>query len=53
MTEEINANFVARIDSSGAPVTCGTCHRGHLGPEPFSAPHEEVRPVPPPAPQAQ
>ena len=27
-----------KIDSSGAPVTCGTCHRGHLGPEPFVIP---------------
>ena len=36
MTEDINANYVSKIDSSGAPVTCGTCHRGHLGPEPFT-----------------
>jgi len=35
MTEEINKSYVAKIESSGAPVTCGTCHRGHLGPEPF------------------
>jgi hypothetical protein len=35
MVEDINANYVAKIDSSGDPVTCGTCHRGHLGPEPF------------------
>jgi hypothetical protein len=35
MTEEINIKYVATIDSSGVPVTCGTCHRGHLGPEPF------------------
>lgn len=35
MTEDINTNYVSMIDSSGAPVTCGTCHRGHLGPEPF------------------
>jgi hypothetical protein len=35
MTEDINANYVSKIDSSGDPVTCGTCHRGHLGPEPF------------------
>jgi len=38
MTEEINRNYVAKIESSGAPVTCGTCHRGHLGPEPFVIP---------------
>lgn len=35
MTEEINEKYIAKIDSSGVPVTCGTCHRGHLGPEPF------------------
>jgi hypothetical protein len=38
MVEEINANYISKIDSSGDPVTCGTCHRGHLGPEPFAAP---------------
>jgi len=43
MTEEINTRFVASIDNSGVPVTCGTCHRGHLGPEPFvPAPSKEV-----------
>jgi hypothetical protein len=41
MTEEINVNYVAKIDSSGDPVTCGTCHRGHLGPEPFAVPEKE------------
>jgi len=40
MTEEINSMYVAKIDSSGVPVTCGTCHRGHLGPEPFVSPSE-------------
>ncbi len=35
MVDSINANYIAKIDSSGDPVTCGTCHRGHLGPEPF------------------
>jgi len=58
MTEEINRNYLSKIDSSGAPVTCGTCHRGHLGPEPFAIPpdehdhdHEGPRPAqgPPPA----
>ncbi len=44
MTEGINAKYIAKIDSSGAPVTCGTCHRGHLGPEPFVAPKEEDHP---------
>lgn len=40
MTEEINTNYVAKVQNSGVPVTCGTCHRGHLGPEPFVAPPE-------------
>jgi hypothetical protein len=47
MTEKINTEYVAKIDSSGAPVTCGTCHRGHLGPEPFvAAPENHPRPSP-------
>ena len=36
MVEDLNANYIAKIDSSGEPVTCGTCHRGHLAPEPFA-----------------
>jgi cytochrome c553 len=36
MTEEINEKYIAKIDASGMPVTCGTCHRGRLGPEPFA-----------------
>jgi cytochrome c553 len=48
MTEKINVDYVSMIDSSGAPVTCGTCHRGHLGPEPFVIPPEAE----PRAPQA-
>jgi hypothetical protein len=46
MTEEINRSYVAKIDSFGAPVTCGTCHRGHLGPEPFLIPSAERPPAP-------
>ena len=38
MVEEINSKYISKIDSSGAPVTCGTCHRGHLGPEPYIVP---------------
>ncbi len=49
MTEEINRTYLARIDTSGVPVTCGTCHRGHLGPEPFPAPPAQL-PAPPPLP---
>ena len=35
MTEEINSTHIAKIEGSGIPVTCGTCHRGHISPEPF------------------
>jgi hypothetical protein len=52
MTENINVNYVAKIDSSGDPVTCGTCHRGHLGPEPFvpkPSEHNHEHPAAPPA----
>lgn len=49
MMEDINRNHIAKIDSSGAPVTCGTCHRGHLGPEPYVIPDDDG----PRAPQAQ
>jgi hypothetical protein len=38
MVEDINMNYISKIDSSGEPVTCGTCHRGHFGPETFAAP---------------
>jgi len=44
MTEEINGNYISKIDNSGAPVSCGTCHRGHLGPEPFVAPPDGDKP---------
>ena len=37
MTEEINTQYISKIENSGDPVTCGTCHRGHLGPQPFKA----------------
>jgi hypothetical protein len=41
MMQDINVNYISKIDSSGAPVTCGTCHRGHLGPEPFTSPEHD------------
>jgi hypothetical protein len=47
MVEDINENYISMVDNSGAPVTCGTCHRGHIGPEPFVAPakgHDGPRP---------
>jgi Photosynthetic reaction centre cytochrome C subunit len=36
MVEDINVNYVAKVENSGVPVSCGTCHRGRIGPEPFS-----------------
>jgi Photosynthetic reaction centre cytochrome C subunit len=36
MVQEINGKFLAQVPNSGLPVTCGTCHRGHLSPEPFT-----------------
>jgi hypothetical protein len=41
MTEMINVDYIGKIDTSGEPVTCGTCHRGHLGPEPYKIPDED------------
>ncbi len=36
MTEEINNNYIAKVEDSGIPVTCDTCHRGRASPEPFT-----------------
>lgn len=36
MTEKINTNYIAGVAGSSMPVTCGTCHRGNIGPEPFT-----------------
>jgi hypothetical protein len=47
MTEDINTNYVSKVENSGVPVTCGTCHRGHSAPEPFVAPPEEQHGPPP------
>jgi mono/diheme cytochrome c family protein len=35
MTEQINGKFIAEVDGSGMPVTCGTCHRGNVSPDGF------------------
>lgn len=35
MTQQINADYVSKLEDVGGPVTCGTCHRGHLKPEAF------------------
>jgi hypothetical protein len=47
MTENINVNYVSKVPSSDEPVTCGTCHRGHLGPEPFVIPPDDHDGPPP------
>ncbi len=41
MTEDINKNYISKVPSSEAPVTCGTCHRGNLGPKPFVPPLDD------------
>ena len=33
MTDTINSRFIAKIESSDMPVTCGTCHQGRINPE--------------------
>jgi hypothetical protein len=35
MTEQINGKFIAKVEGSGMPVTCGTCHRGNVSPDGF------------------
>ena len=47
MLESINADYVGKVPNSGLPVTCGTCHRGHLSPPPFSDSDNDASPKPP------
>jgi hypothetical protein len=49
MVQDINGNYISMVDNSGAPVACGTCHRGHLSPEPFVASPKGPPQAPPPA----
>jgi Photosynthetic reaction centre cytochrome C subunit len=44
MTQDINTNYLSKVPNSGLPVSCGTCHRGHLGPEPFTGIEDHLRP---------
>jgi predicted CXXCH cytochrome family protein len=37
MTEAINSGYIRNVNGENTPVTCGTCHRGHVTPEPFFA----------------
>jgi len=48
MVDDINGNYVSMVENSGVPVTCGTCHRGHITPEPFVAPAEKHQDIGPP-----
>jgi hypothetical protein len=41
MTEDINKNYVSKVPDFDEPVACGTCHRGHLEPEPFVIPPDD------------
>lgn len=41
MVEDINKNYISMVKDSDAPVTCGTCHRGHLHPPVFTPPKDE------------
>ncbi len=43
MVMDINQNYVSMVsEKPDVKVTCGTCHRGHLDPEPFVNPKDEV-----------
>jgi hypothetical protein len=47
MTQGINRDYVMKIEGAEEPVACGTCHRGHLDPEPYVIPkHEHGGPPP-------
>lgn len=49
MVDEINTQYIGKIENSGKPVGCGTCHRGHLDPPAFVAPpdHDHDHDAPP------
>ena len=35
MMDLINTNYIAKVDGSGVPVSCGMCHRGDIGAQPY------------------
>jgi hypothetical protein len=43
MTEQINGKFIAKVEGSGMPVTCGTCHRGNISPDGFVPTLEQAK----------
>lgn len=41
MVQDINGNYISMVtEKPDVKVTCGTCHRGHLDPQPFVIPEE-------------
>ncbi len=52
MTDKINTDYISMIPNSDQGVSCGTCHRGHLGPEAFVPPARHEDHDHPPAPPA-
>ncbi len=52
MVQDINGNYVEKVENSGVPVSCGTCHRGHLDPPifaPSKSDHDHDHGAPPAA----
>jgi hypothetical protein len=47
MLDDINAKYVSKVPNSDMPVTCGTCHRGNLDPEPYVIPKHPPQGPPP------
>ena len=46
MTAEINRKFITGDDGVPGPVTCGTCHRGKITPDPFTTQPDAQRSTP-------
>lgn len=42
MTDQMNTNYIAKVHGSGVAVSCGMCHRGEIGAEPY-APTQTVK----------
>lgn len=51
MVQEINSQYITKLDNPGEPVSCGTCHRGHVDPPEFVPPpdHDHHDHAAPPA----
>jgi len=45
MVMEINSQYIGKLDSA-QPVSCATCHRGHLEPPEFVAPEHHYHAAP-------